>query len=363
MLIILNAVNGLGNRTILKLLNALSSIKDIFDKVDWCVDQKIISEKIAENIKSFPASEFLKNEKQLALKHGVNIITIEDKHYPEFLKEIADAPVCLYYKGNISLLKDDFRLAIVGSRQASVYGRQIAEKFAVQCAERGVTVVSGLARGIDTAAHHGIINVGGKTIAVCGCGLTIVYPPENSQLMNNIARTGLILSEFPLTTQPRPFNFPRRNRLISGISDGVIVVEASQKSGALITADFALEQGKDVYAVPGPIDSPSAKGTNALIQQGAKLVTSIEEVLEEMNFKEIFIQRQFNKHSTEKLKLLQNLSHPQEQVFHHIDSHPKHMDELSMLCGESNLPLSKILIELEFKQLIKQLPGKFYVIR
>ena len=211
----------------------------------------------------------------------MNIIklTPNDKHYPIALKQIYDPPKELYCLGDIRLLNEP-SISIVGAREATEYGKRIAKKLASDLSRRGVTIVSGLAKGIDSCAHEGSYNNLGKTIAVLGCGLDIIYPKENEELYKNIIKNGgLIISEFPLGTKPEKDNFPKRNRIISGISNGVVVVEAKERSGALITVDCALEQGKNVFAVPGNINSIYSEGTNNLIKEGAIPITSYKDVL------------------------------------------------------------------------------------
>ena len=214
-------------------------------------------------------------------KYGIRLLTIKDKDYPQKLKDIIDAPIVLYAIGNIELLKN-INIAIVGSRKCTEYGKTVSEAFSYLLAKNNFTITSGLACGIDSAAHIGCTFAKGNTIAVVGTGLDIIYPKENKELMNNIIKNnGLVISEFPLGTKPDKLNFPRRNRIISAISDGVLVVEAGQKSGALITVDFALDYGKNIYAVPGNILSNNSKGTNELIKDGAKIVTNISDILED----------------------------------------------------------------------------------
>lgn len=213
-------------------------------------------------------------------KQGIKIITMLDEGYPALLKQIYDPPLVLYVMGDLQF---DTAVGIVGSRRASFYGLSSAQRLAAGLAASGITVISGLARGVDTAAHRGALGSKGNTIAVLGSGLNNIYPPENEELAYSIAGSGAVISEFPLDTGPFPHNFPRRNRIISGLSMGIVVVEAAENSGALITADFALEQGREVFALPGEANSSTSYGTNNLIKQGAKLVTDVEDILEELN--------------------------------------------------------------------------------
>lgn len=216
-----------------------------------------------------------------AVRRNLRILTRDDDDYPSMLAALPDAPVVLYVRGD--LVDGRVRLAVVGSRRATAYGRQVARGLAADLAELGVEIVSGGARGIDTWAHRGALEAGGRTAAVLGCGFAHTYPPENEALFDAIAASGAIVSEFPIETAPLPENFPRRNRLISALSAATIVVEAADKSGSLITAGHALEQGREVMAVPGPVTSEQSRGCHRLIQQGAKLVQTVEDVLEELS--------------------------------------------------------------------------------
>ncbi len=215
------------------------------------------------------------------VKNNIEIISIQDQRYPEILKTIYDPPVSLYIRGNIEIL-NSCSIAIIGCRNCTQYGKNVAQKLAYNISKQEVNIVSGLAKGIDAIAHKGTIIAGGKTIAVLGNGLDTIYPSENITLAKEILKTGgAIISEYPLGEKPQKQNFPERNRIVSGLSKGIIVVEAKEKSGTLITVDFALEQGRDVFVVPGNIDSKNSAGTNELIKQGAKLITSYRDVIQE----------------------------------------------------------------------------------
>lgn len=212
----------------------------------------------------------------------IKTIKINDKEYPEDLRKIYDPPKQLYCLGNTELLQVNNKIAIIGCRDYSEYGKNIAKKFAYMLSKKGIVIVSGGARGIDSFAHQGSIIAKSGTIAVLGNGIDYVYPPENKRLEEEIIRNnGLLLSEYPNGTKPSKYTFPARNRIISALSRGILVVEAKHKSGTLITVDFGLEQGKNIYAIPGNIDSLNATGTNELIKQGAKIVTSINDIIED----------------------------------------------------------------------------------
>lgn len=231
-------------------------------------------------------------------------ISIFEKEYPKCLKNIYNPPMKLYVAGDYNLLSN-FKIAIIGCRNCTEYGRKCATKFASELTQKNVIVVSGLARGVDSFAHSACINSGGKTIAVIGSGLDVIYPKENMWLYKKIIDTGgAIISEYPLGTKPLQYNFPARNRIISAISDGVLVVEAKEKSGTLITVDFALEQGKNVFVIPGNIDSKNSRGTNNLIKEGAKPVNNLEDILEEYhNYTKYGTERCLQNNSSFNLKM------------------------------------------------------------
>ncbi|MCX7661193.1 MAG: DNA-processing protein DprA [Candidatus Omnitrophica bacterium] len=259
------------------LLKSFSSPCEIFGASLERLEKLGIGRETAQKILSLKENQ-IKEEIDKAETSGIKIITILDKEYPSLLKNIADPPSLLYVKGRIP--QDVFNIAIVGSRDASFYGLATAKNFSAGLARLGFWIISGMARGIDTYAHKGALEAEGRTLAVLGSGFNHIYPQENKSLMKEISEKGGVISEFPMDTPPYKANFPRRNRIISGLSLGVLVVEAKRKSGALITADLALEQGREVFCIPGKIDSASSFGTNSLIQQGAKLALKIEDILE-----------------------------------------------------------------------------------
>ena len=361
-LLILNAVKGLGNAGIRKLLDRYGSAQKVLSlhKGDLLVNP-VLSEKVITNIYCFPKDKFLEDEYKLMNKRQVDVIVWGDDHYPQSLCTIPDAPVVLYVKGDLPS-HDPLSISIVGSRKSSLYGVSISEKFAYRLAELDFTIVSGMARGIDTAAHNGALKAFGTTIAVVGCGLDHVYPLENRNLLEKIVETGAIVSEFPMQTPPLPYNFPRRNRIISGLSLGVIVVEAAMRSGALITADFALEQGREVFAVPGKVDQASSGGVNNLIKQGAKLVTCVEDILEDIKpaISDCLKDENRIKKDNALEGRLKELTKDEKFIFNHISDRPVHIDELTTCC-DTALPVMSVLLKLELKQLIKQLPGKLFV--
>jgi len=278
----------------------------------------------------------------------------EDEGYPKLLREIYDPPPVLYVRGDLQ--PEERFFAIVGSRRASPYGLKVASEMAEHLTTYGFTIVSGFARGIDTAAHRGALRAKGRTVAVLGSGLSKIYPPENRDLANEVSLSGALVSEFPMTYPVLPENFPRRNRVISGLSLGVLVVEADEKSGALITADLALEQGREVFAIPGRVDSPLSRGTHRLIQQGAKLVREVSDILEEL-----------------KIPIAEGLTRPastprrppslvgeEEVVYEYLTDSPKPIDTI---VEETHLSAQKALstlVQLEVKKLVREHPGKRY---
>ena len=279
----LASVEGLGPVKKLALLNKFKTVKKIYNATEKEI-LKIdgMSDKIVQNMQKAKDPKLLEKYEKYILKNDIKIINILDDSYPAKLKNIYAPPITIFVKGDISLLNSK-SIAIVGSREPSKYGIYVAEKFSTELSKEGITVVSGLAKGIDTFAHIGALSSLGKTIAVLGSGIDVVYPKENAKYYKEISEKGLIISEYIVGTVPESKNFPQRNRIISGLSDGVLVVEARKNSGTMITTDFALEQGKELYVIPGNITSNLSAGTNNLIKEGAKLVTDVCEILEDLN--------------------------------------------------------------------------------
>lgn len=288
-------------------------------------------------------------------RQGVEMVCYGEEQYPSWLTCIHNPPQLLYYRGRIELAQGSC-MAIVGSRTATQYGRKIARDFAAQLAGRGLVIVSGLARGIDSQAHQGALEAGGDTISVLGSGINVVYPRENTNLYNEICRQGLMISEFPWQTPPLPNHFPMRNRIISGLSLGVLVVEARLKSGALITADFALEQGREVFAIPGPISSSNSAGTNHLIQQGAKLITCIEDILEEY-----YGPAPGAAAASIIQPALPMYTEAEKQLMSQMGFDKCHRDDLLRLTGLAPSDLSLALLKLELEGIVQSLPGNYYV--
>ncbi|MEM7816961.1 MAG: DNA-processing protein DprA [Candidatus Aenigmatarchaeota archaeon] len=336
-----------------KVSQLLSLIKDL----DVLLDMKLnnfkefpfLNDKDIKEILKVRDSGLLDEELKLVEKENIKVIDIFDKNYPLILKEISFPPLVLYIKGEPEVL-NSFNFAIVGTRLASMYGLMMAEEFAYKLASFGLVIVSGLAKGIDTSAHKGAIKKG-KTIAVLGSGILNLYPKENRKLAEDIIKSGAIISEFNLREPPFKENFPRRNRIISGLSKGVLVIEAALKSGALITARLALEQNREVFALPGRADSPLSKGTHLLIKEGAKLVENIEDILDELNIK-------FDRVLEEDILKLD----PKEKLLLNFIS--KDGISLEELILKSNLEpsvVSKLILNLELKGVVREVRPSYFI--
>jgi len=286
-------------------------------------------------------------------------IPLGDERYPELLRAIYDPPAVLYCDGSVEP-GDRQAVAIVGSRQATPYGLRITETLAGELSALGFTILSGFARGIDAAAHRAALAAGGRTIAVLGCGLDVDYPPGHASLHAEIAGSGAVLTEFAPGTPPRATNFPRRNRIISGLALGVVVVEAADDSGSLITARLALEQGREVFAVPGPIDVPTSRGPHGLLKQGATLVETVDDIVEELLPQ---LDRPLQTLKTEPIAALPEhveLSPSERTVLEVMSREPLHLDDLTERSRLTTPAVAAILLGLELKALVKQLPGQRY---
>jgi DNA processing protein len=292
-------------------------------------------------------------EMETLLGEGITPLTWEDQGYPARLKEIGDPPPVLYIRGNLAA-SDDLAVAVVGTRRPTPYGRQVAEEMAQQLAANRLTIVSGLARGVDAIAHRAALQTGGRTIAVMACGLDMVYPPEHARLSREVSESGVLISEQPLGTQPRGDYFPRRNRILSGLSLGVLVIEADHKSGAMITAREALDNNREVFAIPGSVFSPQSRGTNAAIQRGeAKLVLTVEDILEELNLT-----------SAPQQIEMQELVPPTDteaQVLRHLSREAAHINDVCRISGLPAATVSSLLAMMELKGIVKQTAPAAYV--
>jgi DNA processing protein len=363
-------VEGVGNVGFKALLEAFGTPQKVFEApLSMIKAVPGIGDKTARQIKAFKDWKKVEKELECADRTGVSIVTSQDPLYPSQLLSTYDYPAFLYVKGHLK--EDDVNVAVVGSRTASTYGKFTTERLCRELVLRGITVISGLARGIDSAAHRGALSGKGRTIAVLGCGLDVVYPPENEKLFTEISLQGALISEFPFGTPPNAPNFPTRNRIISGISLGVVVVEASEKSGSLITARLALEQGREVFAVPGSIDSSGSRGTNKLIKQGAKLIENVEDILEEIlpqvtRAPKVVKPDQRQKQPADQQKILTSspdlvLKETEKTVWQVLSQKPVHIDQIITSTGLTAHEVLVILLNLELQGLIEQKPGKTYM--
>ncbi len=356
----LSFVPGVGDVGYKNLISAFHNPKAVFEASVKDLDQvEGIGEKAAQAIKNFSGWERVDTEIQNLKRLGFKLVSMVDKDYPKNLYKIYYPPPILYVQGEI-LPGDAIALAIVGTRTADRYGRLLTERFASELASMGITVVSGMARGIDSVAHGAALKSGGRTIAVLGSGLDVIYPPENKNLYNQISENGAVISEFPLGSEPDAVNFPKRNRIISGLSLGVLVIQAPEKSGSLITASFALEQNREVFAVPGDIGSKLSCGTNTLIKKGAKLVDSIEDILGEL---EAFRRLKPIESPVEISRILERLNEDGKRIYSTITNEPIHIDDIITQSGFEPHRVLSTLLSLELEGFITQLPGKMFQLR
>ena len=311
-----------------------------------------------EGLLGFSEWDEVELEIERSVKAAASILPYAGRSYPARLKMIPDPPPFLYVKGELRE-EDEKAVAVVGSRSASEYGLRITGELCQGLASLGFTVVSGMARGIDAAAHEAALGVGGRTVAVLGSGVDVVYPPEHEGLCQKISQQGAVISELPMGTPPLSFHFPARNRLISGLALGVVVVEATEKSGSLITASLALEQGREVFAVPGEAGASRSRGTHRLIRQGAKLVERVEDIIEEIAPQ--LAGRAAATQESLPLALPPNMSAAAQRIFELVLGRPLQIDEVIETSGFSPAKVSEILLELEIQGLLKQQPGKRFV--
>jgi DNA processing protein len=312
------------------------------------LDAKSIETIVATRPQISPDAELERLE-----RNHINALTWNDPAFPAKLKEIYDAPPILYVRGNITP-EDEWTIAVVGTRRATIYGREVTERLVTELVRNRITIVSGLARGVDSIAHRTALEVGGRTIAVFACGLDTVYPPENVKLAQSIIEHGALVSEYPLGIKPKKEHFPLRNRIMSGLSLGVLVTEGDVDSGALITVKWALEQNREVFAVPGNIFSPASRGVNRLIKEGAKLVSDVQDILEELNL--TMIPKQLE------MRALVPENETESLILKHLSFEPTHIDEV---CRSSCLPIATVsstLAMMELKGLVRQMGGMNYIL-
>lgn len=353
----LSRIDNLRATIKIDLITALGGVKNVFDAKKEILLKAGFTKKHYETLHSDILNQDIKNIMELCSKKNINILPIPHEEYPEMLKYIADPPLVLYVYGSIPKAN---AVAIVGSRKASGYGVETAFKIASELALSDIVIVSGMARGIDTAAHSGALDAGGKTVAVLGCGVDIVYPPENRNLMERIIKSGAVISEYPPGISPTTFNFPARNRIISGMSLGTLVVEAGLKSGSLITANFALEQGRDVFSIPGNICNYNSMGTNRLIKDGAKIVLDSDDILNELSFGTVPFE---NKRRGKVKSKTIGLGEKGKKIIAALRIEDLYDEELSEKTKIHLIDLYEILLDLELRGIVKKsITGKYMYI-
>jgi len=355
-LIALNMVDGIGPVRVRALMDVLGSAEAILQATEkeWTQAKGLGPGLAAKTLPKLRAVEVSKEEKR-AKACGAEIVTRCDPSYPKALTEIHDPPLALYVKGTLKS-QDVHAIGVVGSRRCTHYGTQSADRLSFQLAKQGYTVISGLARGIDAAAHQGALKGGGRTLAVLGTGIDQVYPPEHNDLAAKIIESGALVTEFPVGFKPNRQSFPQRNRVISGLSKSILVVEASRGSGAMMTVDFATEQGRGVLAVPGRIDNPSASGCNDLIKNGAKLVADVDDITEEFEF--LLPPKPEGREDAEHAKPKVQLTGVEEKILNHLGREDTEQDEIIRATGLSASEVATALLMLEMKRQITSLPGR-----
>lgn len=348
-----NIVPGIGRVKFSQIENYFGKLENAWKAGPGDFRQAGLDNSTIKSIETCRSQIDLPDEMEKLERSGVRAFTYHDDGYPSRLKEIYDYPPLIYVKGEL-LPQDEWCISVVGTRRATVYGRQVTQDLVTDLVRNKITVVSGLARGIDTVAHRAAVEAGGRTVAIFACGLDTVYPGENTGLARNIIKQGALISEYPLNAKPRPDNFPRRNRIMSGMSLGVLVVEADEVSGAMITARMALEQNREVFAVPGSILSPMSRGTNHLIQEGAKLVRSCTDILEELNLTASVYQIS--------MKEITPASGTEALILQQLGPEPTHIDQVCRGCGMPVSTVSSTLAIMELKGMIRQVSAMNYVL-
>ncbi len=347
-----NLVKGIGAVRFRTLLAHFGDAASAWQASAEALRETGLSPKLVENLQQVRSQVSLERVWEEIHKQGVSVLTWDEEAYPRGLKEVDQPPPVLYVRGELRP-EDEWAVAVVGTRRITAYGRQVAEEIAGVLARNGVTVVSGLARGIDTVAHQAALNAGGRTLAVLGCGVDRIYPPENRRLAERIISNGALISDYPMGTPPEGQNFPPRNRIISGLSLAVVIVEAGLTSGALITASFAADQGREVFAVPGNIRAAQSKGTNRLIQEGAHPLLDPQEVLEALNLTMVAEHRS--------ARLVLPADPVEAQLFQVLNQEPMHIDEIR---ARTDMPIEKVsatLALMELKGMVRQVGGMQYI--
>ena len=346
-----NLVKGIGPVRFRALLDSFENAEVAWKASPQELRESGLNEKLIENFVTLRSNVSLDLVWERIYQLGISVLTWEDEGYPDRLRDIPQSPPVLYVKGALAP-EDDWSIAIVGTRRITAYGRQVTEKIAARMAQAGVTVISGLARGIDGVAHKAALDSGGRTIAVLGSGVDQIYPPEHRKLAMKIIEKGALVSDYPPGTKPEASNFPPRNRIISGLSMGTVIVEAGRRSGALITADFAAEQGKDVFAVPGNIFSPQSQGTNKLIRDGARVLLNPQEILETLDLTRIY--------ELNEARIILPTDPTEAELFSILSHEPLHVDEIRNLTELSIETVTATLTMMELKGMVRQIGGMRY---
>jgi DNA processing protein len=348
-----NRVQGIGATRLRALLDYFGDLETAWRAPTHDLQQAGLDKRSLANLLRLRAEIDLDAELERVHRLGVTVLTWDDDAYPRNLRQVFNAPPVLYVRGRLDR-RDDWAVAVVGTRQVSAYGKEVAHLLAGGLARAGVTVVSGLARGVDAEAHRACLEAGGRTLAVLGSGIDVLYPPQNARLAAEIVEHGAILSEYALGTQPDAVNFPPRNRIVSGLSLGTLIVEADLGSGALITAGFATEQGRSLLAVPGNILARGSRGPHQLIQRGARLVTGVDDVLEELNLTMV------SQHAEAQAVLPENET--EAVLLRYITSNPLHVDELGRATGLPIAQVTSTLALMELKGAVRQVGSMQYVL-
>jgi len=348
-----NIVRGIGPVRLRALLDYFGSVERAWRAPSEGLRSAGLDNRSLKNLLQARAKCDLDQALERVAAVGARVLTWESDDYPHLLREIPDPPPVLYVKGTLTE-EDAWAVAVVGTRRASVYGREVTRRLTSALARSGITIVSGLARGIDSEAHRAALEAGGRTVAVLGCGIDQVYPPEHRKLAQQIVAHGALISDYPMGTPPEGRNFPPRNRIISGLSLGVLITEAGMRSGARITADYAAEQGRDVFAVPGSILTHGSVGTNALIQEGAKTVLGPEDILEELNLTMVIEQSE--------ARQVLPANETEAALLNRLSTEPMHVDELQQ---QLELPIAQVtstLALMELKGMVRQSGGMKYIV-
>ncbi len=348
-----NLVRGIGPMRLRMLLDLFGDIQSAWEASEQVLRETRLDRRSLENFLKVRHQVNLDEVLRQVERAGAQVLTWDTPDYPGLLRQIADAPPVLFVRGTLTPA-DAWSVALVGTRKATVYGREVAHRLATDLAQNRVTLVSGLARGIDCIAHKAAVDAGGRTLAVLGSGIDYIYPTEHRKLAEAIVDNGALISDYPLGTRPEAANFPARNRIISGLSLGVVVVEADVKSGALITADFALDHGREVFAVPGSILSPASAGCNRLLRDGANVVTEVGDILEALHLDQV---------SEKQLAREVLPSNPTEAaILEHLTAEPRHLDELSREIALPVATISSALVMMELKGMTRQVAPLQYVV-